>query len=86
MKLNENFVIYQIDGETMLIPTAAAPFHGLGEGNATVGVILNCLTNDVTEEEIVDALAAKFNGNREEMKEDVSTAIAKLRAIGAIDE
>ena len=86
MKLNEHFVIHSIDGETMLIPTASAPFHGLGEGNKTVGVILNCLTEDTTEEAIVEALAAEFVGSREEMAEDVQSVIAKLRSIGAIDE
>lgn len=86
MKLNENFVIHQISGETMLIPTAAASFHGLGEGNETVGVILTCLTEDTTEEAIVDVLAAEYTGSRREMREDVRSVIAKLRAIGAIDE
>ena len=86
MKLNENYVIHTISGETMLIPTGAAPFHGLGEGNKTVGVILDRLTKDTTEEEIVDALAAEFIGRREEMAEDVRSVIAKLKAIGAIDE
>ncbi len=70
----------------MLIPTAEAPFHGLGQGNATVGVILNCLTKDTTKEEIIDALSAEFDGSRQEMAEDVSSVISKLRAIGAIDE
>ena len=70
----------------MLIPTAEAAFHGLGEGNKTVGVILNCLKKDTTEEKIVDALAAEFDGSREEMAEDVRSVIAKLRKIGAIDE
>ena len=55
----------------MLIPTASAPFHGLGEGNETVGVILTCLTKDTTEGKIVDVLAGEFAGSREEMKEDV---------------
>ena len=86
MKLNENFVIHQVKGETMLIPTASAPFHGLGEGNETVGVILTCLTKDTTEEKIVDVLAGEFAGSREEMKEDVRSVIAKLREIGAIDD
>ena len=86
MKLNDNFVIHTVKGETMLIPTADAPFHGLGEGNATVGVILNCLTKDTTEAAIVDALAAEFVGDREEMAQDVRSVIAKLRSIGAIDE
>lgn len=86
MKLNDDFVIHKIQEETLLVPTGAAPFHGLGEGNRTVGVILNCLTKDTTEEEIVDALASEFVGSREDMVEDVRSVISKLRAIGAIVE
>lgn len=86
MKLKENFVVHTMQGETLLIPTAGAPFHGLGQGNETVGVILHCLERDTTAEEIVEALAAAFHGSRQEMTEDVSSVIAKLRAIGAIDE
>ncbi|MBR1482910.1 MAG: PqqD family protein [Ruminococcus sp.] len=86
MKLHNTFLIYDVSGETMLIPTSAAPFHGLGEGNQTVGVILKCLQKDTTEEAIVDALAAAFDGSREEMAEDVRSVIAKLRKIGAIEE
>lgn len=86
MKLNENFVIHKMSGEATLIPLAEAPFHGLGEGNETVWVILNCLTTDTTEEQIVDTLADTFEGSREEMAEDVRSVIAKLKAIGAIDE
>ena len=70
----------------MLIPTASAPFHGLGEGNETVGVILTCLTKDTTEAKIVAVLAGEFAGSREEMKEDVRSVIAKLREIRAIDD
>ena len=86
MKLNEHFVVYSLNGDTVLVPTAAAPFHGLGEGNETVGVILRCLTRETTQEEIVDALAERFDGNRDEMAQDVSSVIAKLRQIGAIEE
>lgn len=86
MKLNQNYLLHTLDGETLLIPTASAPFHGLGEGNATVGVILRCLQQETTEKAIVDALAAVFEGSREEMAEDVSSVIQKLRAIGAVDD
>ena len=86
MKLNESFLIHQHDGETLLIPTAAASFHGIGEGNETVAVILNCLKNDTTEQEITDALCAAFEGSRAEMAEDVHSVITKLRKIGAISE
>ena len=86
MKLNDNYVIHTIGSETMLIPTADASFHGLGEGNETVGVILRCLTEETDEEKIVDALAEAFDGSRAEMEQDVRSVIDKLRAIGAIDE
>lgn len=69
-----------------MVPTAEAPFHGLGGGNETVGTILNCLKNDVTEEEIVRVLADTFSGSREEMAEDVRSVISKLRSVGALDE
>ena len=86
MKLHDEFLVHKISGETLLVPTAQAPFHGLGEGNDTVWVILNCLKSDTTEEKIVDVLAEKNDGNREEMAEDVRSVIAKLREIGAIVE
>ena len=86
MKLNDSFVIHTIGEETLLIPTGSAPFHGLGEGNKTVGTILRCLLNDTDEEKIIDALAKAYDGSREEMAEDVRSVIEKLRAIGAIEE
>ncbi len=86
MKLHDEFLVHKISGETLLVPTAQAPFHGLGEGNDTVWVILNCLKSDTTEKKIVDTLAEKYDGNREEMAEDVRSVIAKLREIGAIVE
>ena len=86
MKLKDSFVVHSIGGETVLVPTAEAPFHGLGEGNRTVGVILGCLTHDTTEDAMVDALEAEFIGSREEMAEDVRSVISKLRSIGAIED
>lgn len=86
MKLNPNFVVHSSGGETLLVPTAQAPFHGLGQGNATVGVILECLSRDVTEEEIVSTLASRFSGSREEMAEDVASVVSELRRIGAVIE
>jgi len=86
MKLHKDYLLHTLDGHVLLIPTASARFHGLGEGNATVGVILRCLQQDTTEKAIVDVLAGTFEGRREEMAEDVSSVIKKLRAIGAIDD
>lgn len=86
MKLNKNFIHHQFDGETVIIPTAGADFHGLIQGNKTLSAITECLMQDTTEEEIVDSLCAQFDGDRKDIKADVAEAVKKLKEIGAIDE
>ena len=86
MKLKDTFVQHNMDGQTVIVPTAGADFHGLIQGNKTLAVIADCLKQDTTEEEIVDTLCARFDGDREAIKADVAEAIKKLKEIGAIDE
>ena len=86
MKLNDRFVKHTIDGQTVLVPTAGAPFHGLIQGNKSVDVILDCLKSDTTEEEIVDNMCTRFKGDREIISADVADVIKRLKDIGAIDE
>ncbi|MBQ9680266.1 MAG: PqqD family protein [Ruminococcus sp.] len=86
MKLNENFIRHQVGGETLIVPTGDADFHGLIQGNKTLSAIAGCLLQDTTEERIVDALCARFDGDREVIKADVAEAVNRLREIGAIDD
>ena len=86
MKLNDTFVHHNMDGQTVIVPTAGADFHGLVQGNKTLAVIADCLKQDTTEEEIVDTLCARFDGDREVIKADVAEAVKKLKEIGAIDD
>ena len=86
MKLNDHFIKHTIDGQTVLVPIAGAPFHGLVQGNKSVEVILDCLASDTTEEAIVDAMCERFSGDREIIKADVKDVLTRLKAIGAIDE
>lgn len=86
MKLKDTFIVHQMDGETVLVPTGAAEFRGLAQCNKSVGVMLKCLLSDTTEEEIVSALSERFDGDVELMREDVSSVLAQLRSIGAIED
>lgn len=86
MKLNPNFIKHTIDGVALVIPTSGARFHGLVQGNKTVGVILECLENNADEEEIVNTLCNRFDGDRAEIEADVADVISRLKEIGAIDE
>ena len=86
MKLKDTFIVHHMDGETLLVPTGAAEFRGLAQCNKSVGVMLECLLNETTEDEIIRALCDRFDGNIEEMREDVVSVLDRLRSIGAIDE
>ena len=86
MKLNQHFLAHNVAGQTVIVPTAGAEFHGLIQGNKTLSAIAECLKNDVTEDEIVDTLCTRFDGDREDIADDVHEAIGRLRKIGAIDE
>ena len=85
MKLKEEFIVHSVGNDALLVPTGDAAFHGLVQGNKTVEVILNCLLQDTTEEEILAVMKERFDGNEDDMRADIADVITKLRAIGAID-
>ena len=85
MKINEDFISHEVDGEYMLIPTGANNFSGLVKGNATMGAIIEIMREDVTEEQIIEKMLEKFDAPREVIARDVRTVIEKLSSIGAID-
>ncbi|MBQ1436515.1 MAG: PqqD family protein [Ruminococcus sp.] len=85
MKLNENFIHHDLDGQAVIVPTAEASFHGLVQGNKTVDVILSCLMKDTTQEAILAVMKERFDGDEADMREDIADVIAQLRKIGAND-
>lgn len=85
MKLNENFIVHTENGETLLVPTAEASFSGVVRGNKTLGVILGCLENGATRDEIIRELDDRFEAEDGEIENDVDSVLARLREIGAID-
>ena len=86
MKLNRHFLAHDVAGQTVIVPTAGAKFHGLIQGNKTLSAIAECLKTDTTEEAVVDALCERFDADREKIAADVHEAISRLSEIGAIDE
>lgn len=86
MKLKSCFISHQFDGQTVIVPTADASFHGLVQGNKTLAAITDCLKQETTEQKIVDTLCARFDGDRRDVEADVREALVKLREIGALDE
>ena len=86
MRIKEQFLTHEADGVSMLVPLGGAGFSGIVKGNRTLGVILQLLKTDTTEEEVVQAMCARFDAPEDVIRRDVERAVRELRAIGALEE
>ena len=86
MKLNKNFLTHKAGNDTVIVPTGNAGFSGVVQGNETLGIILDLLKEDTTEQQIIDKMAEQYDAPRAEIEKDVVSVISGLRKIGAIDE
>ncbi len=86
MKLNKNFLLHNTSGESILVPTGKAEFSGVVRGNKTLGALLELLKKEISEEELVAAMKARFDAPEGAVEADTAKALAELRRIGALDE
>ena len=84
MKLKDTFITYTASGEHTMV--ASEGFSGIVRSNGTAAFIIEALKTPTTAEQIVDAMAAKYDAPRETIEKDVAEVLAKLRGIGAIQE
>lgn len=85
MKLKENFVTYDSDGERIMVATGGV-FSGLVRSNKTAAFIVEQLKTETTQQKIVDNVLEKYEADRAAVEADVAKIIEKLRSIGALDE
>ena len=84
MKLREKFIVHNMGDEILLVSADDSVNQGFIRGNSTTAVIIEALSQDVSEEEIVDRLTEEFEAPRSVVAEDVREVIAKLEQVGAI--
>lgn len=86
MKLNNKFIAHNDGEEKLLVSTGAAGFSGLVRGNPTAGFIIDCLSEETTEDEIAARMQEKWNVSDEIARRDIRKIVKQLTDIGAIDE
>lgn len=86
MKLNKDFIYRKVGSDSVLVPVGSSSFSGMVKGNATTGELIECLKEDMTEEQMVDRMVEKYDAPRDVIANDVAKVLAKLREIGAIEE
>jgi hypothetical protein len=86
MRLNKDFIYRKVGSDSVLVPVGSSSFSGMVKGNATTGELIECLKEDMTEEQMIERLLEKYDAPREIIAADVANVLNKLRQIGAIEE
>lgn len=86
MRLKDGFITHEGAGEHITVPAGDVSFSGMVRSNKTAGFIVECLKEEVTEDEIVEKMLAKYDAGREQIAKDVKEVLGKLQSIGAIEE
>ena len=88
MRLNGSFVLREVAGEWLAIPVgeSALRFGGMIVLNPTSRVIWETLQQNVTEQDIVDAIMQRFDTTAEEAQADVRAFLEQMKAESLIVE
>lgn len=86
MKLKEGFITHESSGEHITVTAGNTAFNGMVRSNKTAGLIVECLKNDVTKEDIIVKMLDKYDAPRELIEKDVEKILGQLQVIGAIDD
>lgn len=80
MKLKREFVLREIAGDVLLVPTgkAALDLNGMLTLNEVGAAIWNLLPQVDTEEEIVARLLEEYDTTQEQLEKDVSAFLKEL--------
>ena len=87
MKLKKGFITHMVGKEQMMVAAgpAAKSFHGLVRSNETAAFIVDCLKQETTEAQIVDAMLERYDAPRDVVEKDVHRVLGQLQEIGAVE-
>ena len=87
MKINPNFIIRNIAGELVLVPTgtAAQHFNGMITVNSVAAFIWEHMAECPSPDEMIHLVLSEFDVDEETAKKDVMEFLTSLKKIGMID-
>ena len=86
MRLRDEFITQEIDDIQVMVAAGGDVFNGVVRSNKTAAFIVDMLSDNVTKNDIVDAMCKKYDAPRDVIEIDVERILEKLRSIGALDE
>ncbi len=81
MKIKDGFMLRQVGGQTIVVAVgeASRDFNGIIKLNSVGQFLWEALTEDTTEEALVEKLLASYEVEREIATADVVAFVAKLK-------
>ncbi len=88
MRAVKDFIMREIAGETILIPSgsAAKKFNGLITVNELGAFIWNALSEDLTLDALTERITDAYEVNAATARADASEFLDELRQVGALEE
>lgn len=88
MRAVKDFIMREIAGETILIPSgsAAKKFNGLITVNELGAFIWNALSEDLTLDALTERITEAYEVNAATARADASEFLDELRQVGALEE
>lgn len=88
MRAAKDYIMREIAGETILIPSgrAAKKFNGLVTVNELGGFIWNLLSEEVTLDTIVERITEDYEIDADTARTDAMEFLDELRRVGALEE
>ena len=88
MRLKYPFETMELEGRIVVVPISddAEGFHGVIKVNEVGLAILELLNNNISEKEIVDALAYKYRVDRDVLANDIHNFLIQFESRGLLVE
>lgn len=88
MKINENFLLREVAGNTIVVPVgeAAEKFNGMVKLNETGIFLWRALQQETNEAEVTEALCQEYEVDEATAKKDVAAFIQLLHNAGILQE
>lgn len=83
MKLKDEFITQDSDGEQIMVAAGGSAFQGLVRSNSTAAFIINCLKEETTKEAIIEKMTEFYDAPEEVIAADVANVLEQLKTIGA---
>ena len=88
VKRRDDYILKRTGGSDVIVPVgrAALEFPGMVRVNATGALIWELLSEDVSEEQLVQAILERYDAPEGVVKADVASFLGDLRRAGAVTE